>query len=148
MKRIVLLLSALVLSAFAANAQNIMAENVSLEYKVTEILSLGNSYSSAIGSGNKIHKISNGKVGDVLSVNTKTNILKIADNRIKYSVSSRKADKFPETDLIKGDGTMDGGAVKFQIIDSFSEGKINIVVSWPDNSSARIIAKLEKRMDL
>ena len=148
MKKITLIIAAIALFSYGAKAQNITAQDVSLEYRITEILSLGGTYVNGIGGG--VQKIDAGKVGDKITVNTRTKMMKIATNRILYSIEGQKTDKFPETYLIKGSGVIpgDGGEVKFQIIDSFGEGTVNIIISWPDYSSTRFIAKLEKRREL
>ena len=59
-------------------------------------------------------------------------------------------DKFDETFIVKGSGAIvgNGGDVKFQVIDSFADGNINIIVSWPDYSSTRYIAELQKKKNL
>lgn len=148
MKRIILVIAAITLFSLGATAQNITARDVYLEYRITEILSLGGTYVDGIGGG--VQKIDAGKVGDKIVINTKAKTMKIATNKILYKIESKKTDKFPETYLVKGSGVIpgDGGEVTFQIIDNFGEKAMNIIISWPDYSSTRFIAKLEKRRNM
>lgn len=148
MKRTVTSILAFIIISISAGAQNVTADNVSLNYKVTEILTIGGTYANGIGGG--VRKVDTGKVGCAITFNTKTHNLVINDNRIVYQIEDQKTDKFDETFIVKGSGAIvgNGGNVKFQIIDSFVDENINIIISWPDYSSTRYIAKLQKKKNL
>lgn len=148
MKRTITAILAFIIISISAAAQNITAENVSLNYKVSDILTIGGTYANGIGGS--VKKIDTGEVGCAITFNTKTHNLVINGNRIIYQIEDQKTDKFDETFIVKGSGAIvgNGGDIKFQVIDSFVDGNINIIISWPDYSSTRYIAKLQKKRNL
>ena len=148
MKRTISAILAFIIISISAGAQNVTSDNLSLNYKVTDMLTIGGTYANGIGGS--VKKIDTGKVGIPITFNTKTHNLTIGSNRIIYKIESQKTDKFEETYIVKGNGAIvgNGGDVQFQIIDSFVDGSINIIISWPDYSSTRYIAKLQKKKDL
>ncbi len=129
MKRTISAILAFITISISAGAQNVTSDNLSLNYKVTDMLTIGGTYANGIGGS--VKKIDTGKVGIPITFNTKTHNLTIGSNRIIYKIESQKTDKFEET-----------------YIDSFADGSINIIISWPDYSSTRYIAKLQKKKNL
>lgn len=144
MKKLSAICLSCLLLAGSAYAQNLLGEKGTYEYKTQKIMSMGATYMS--GLVGEI-RYSSGKVNGTITFNTKARFLKIADNKIVYKDEDLKTDRFPESCLIKGKGTVVGSekTAEFQIIESYKSGDINILITWPDFSAARIQATFSKK---
>ena len=144
MKKLFSICAATLLLSVTLSAQNILSEKGNIEYKTDKIMSMGATYMSGL-VGETTY--SNGKVNGTISINTKSHFIKIADNKILYDEADLKIEKFPGSCLIKGKGIVVGSekAAEFQIIELYKNGEINVLITWPDYSAARLVATFTRK---
>lgn len=143
MKKLIILVAAILFGAASLNAQSVFDGSKSCEYTIVKSESLGG---AAITAGNEIVGFSSGKISGKITFNSKKKTIFFKDRTIKYKDSALKYEEFENSRLTSANATLveNDGDVIFQIIEDYRKNSINILIQWPDYSASRIFATLKE----
>ena len=138
MKKAVVILAALLLSAVSLFAQSVFGGSKRTEYTITESTSLG----GGVTISNSVVTSSTGNVAGLIQFNSKAKTIKVGDRKINYSNSDLKTERFDNSCLTSGKAQIanNGGEVVFQIIENYEKNTINMLIQWPDYSAVKVMA--------
>jgi len=138
MKKIILTVAALTISAICANAQSVFETNYKSVYTISQSISLT---SGANIKGES--KFPGNAKGDVC-FNDKDKKIVLPDITITYNPESIDVTSVSHIWISTGEGKLDSGEeVEFQIIEDFHVKEVNMIIQWPDHSSLRFLAKFK-----
>lgn len=146
MKKAVVILATMLLSALSLCAQSVFDGSKKTDYVITESTSLG----SGVTISHDVLTSSTGNVQGAVQFNSKANTIKVGDKKINYNDSALKVERFDNSCLTSSTAELagDGGPVVFQIIENYEKNTINMLFQWPDYSAVKVMARFKASKDL
>lgn len=145
MKKPIVILAMMMLSAITLCAQSVFDGSKRTEYTITESTSLG----GGVTISHDVLTSSTGNVSGAVLFNSKANTIKVGDKKINYNDSALKVERFDNSCLTSGTAELAGGGpVVFQIIENYEKNTINMLFQWPDYSAVKVMARFKASKDL
>lgn len=145
MKKAVVILATMLLSAISLCAQSVFDGSKKTDYVITESTSLG----GGVTINHDVLTSSTGNVQGAVQFNSKAKTIKVGDKKINYANANLKVERFENSCLTSGTAELvGGGPVVLQIIEDYAKNTINMLFQWPDYSAVKVLAKFKAVKDL